>query len=93
MSGEDLGLAVDLGRQALLVAVKLSFPVLVSGLLVGMLVSILQAATQVQEQTLSFVPKMFAIVVVIFLVMPWLLSVLVEYTETLILDMGSWMAR
>ncbi len=90
MGDNDLELAVDLGRQALLVAVKLSFPLLLVGLLVGMVISILQAATQIQEQTLTFIPKMFAVVATLFILMPWLLTVLVEYTEELIRDMGRW---
>ena len=90
MDSQNLELAVDLGRQSLLVAIKLSFPLLLVGLLVGMVISILQAATQIQEQTLTFIPKMFAVVATIFLLMPWLLSVLVEYTEDLIREMGHW---
>ena len=90
MDSGDLQLAVDLGRQALMVAVKLSFPLLAVGLLVGVVISILQAATQVQEQTLTFVPKMFAIVATLFIIMPWLLTVLVEYTQELVTEMGTW---
>ncbi len=90
MGSADLELAVDLGRQALLVAVKLSLPLLLAGLLVGMFISILQAATQVQEQTLTFVPKMVAMAVALFVLMPWLLTVLVEYTRGLVADMATW---
>ena len=89
MSSGELQTAIDLGREALTVAVKITFPVLAAGLVVGMLISVLQAATQVQEQTLSIVPKMFAIVVVLFLAMPWLLTVLVEYTHGLVSGMDS----
>ena len=88
MSNDDLQLAVDLAREALTVVVKLSFPVLLVGLFVGLTVSVLQAATQVQEQTLSFVPKMFAIALVFIIIMPWLMTVLVEYTEGLVSGMG-----
>jgi flagellar biosynthetic protein FliQ len=90
MDSADLSQAVDLGRQCLVVAAKLSFPLLVVGLVVGAGVSILQAATQVHEQTLSFIPKMFAVVVTAFVLMPWLLSVLVEYTAGLVTEMGTW---
>ncbi len=90
MDSDPLALAVDLGRNALLVTIKLSFPILVVGLAVGAVISILQAATQVQDQTLNQVPKMFAIAAVIFLVMPWLLGVLAEYTVDLVRDMGGW---
>lgn len=91
MDSDTLQIAVDLGRESLLVAIKLTFPVLVVGVLTGLLISILQAATQIQEQTLSFVPKMFVMVVVLILLMPWLLTVLVEYTEDLVANMGTLM--
>jgi len=83
MDPYDIDLAVELGQQTLWVAVKLAFPILLVGLLVGVSISILQAATQIQEQTLTFIPKMFAVVVVMFVLMPWLLTVLVEFTEEL----------
>ena len=91
MDSDSLQVAVDLGRESLFLAVKLTFPMLAIGVLTGLFVSILQAATQIQEQTLSFVPKMFVIVVVLILLMPWLLMVLVEYTEDIVLNMGTLM--
>jgi flagellar biosynthesis protein FliQ len=90
MDGGDLSLAVDLGREALWVAVKLSFPVLISALIVGALISVLQAATQLQDPTLNQVPKMFAVAAVVFLMLPWILAVLAEYTHELVKDMGMW---
>jgi len=90
MDGGDLSLAVDLGREALWVAVKLSFPVLISALIVGALISVLQAATQLQDPTLNQVPKMFAVAAVVFLLLPWILAVLAEYTHELVKDMGMW---
>jgi len=90
MDGGDLSLAVDLGREALWVAVKLSFPVLISALIVGALISVLQAATQLQDPTLNQVPKMFAVAAVVFVMLPWILAVLAEYTHELVKDMGMW---
>lgn len=87
---DDVGTAVDIGRQALWVAVKLAAPLLLVGLIVGVVISILQAATQIQEQTLALIPKMFAVVVTMFVIMPWLLLVLVEYTEEIFKDMILW---
>ena len=84
----DLALAVDLGRQTLWVAVQLALPVLAAGLVVGVIISILQAATQIQEQTLTFIPKMFVAVLVLWMLMPWLLNVLKDYTLSLISNMG-----
>ena len=90
MDSGDLSLAVDLGREALWVAVKLSFPILISALIVGALISVLQAATQLQDPTLNQVPKMFAVAAVVFLMLPWILAVLAEYTHELVKDMGMW---
>jgi len=90
MDSQHLDLAVDLSREALLLAAKLSLPILLAGLVVGAVISVLQAATQVQEPTLNQVPKMFAIAAVLFLAMPWLLSTLVEYTQELVKGMGTW---
>jgi flagellar biosynthetic protein FliQ len=90
MDSNDLGLAVDLGREALWVAVKLSFPILLSALVVGAVISVLQAATQLQDQTLNQVPKMFTVAAVVFLSLPWVLSVLVDYTRDLVGGMGGW---
>ena len=90
MDSGDLSLAIDLGREALWIAVKLSLPLLLAALVVGALIGVLQAATQLQDQTLNQVPKMFAVVAVVFLMLPWMLSVLVDYTHDLVRDMGMW---
>lgn len=90
MDNSVLDLAVDAGREALFLAVKLSLPLLLSGLVVGAVISLLQAATQVQEQTLNQVPKMFAIAAVAFLTLPWMLAALAEYTTVLVTGMGTW---
>jgi flagellar biosynthetic protein FliQ len=79
--------AVDMTRRALLITLELSLPVLVAGMVVGFLVSLLQAVTQIQEQTLSFIPKMLAVAATLFLTLPWILSVLVEYTREIFLGM------
>ncbi len=80
--------AVDLAREALLLAVKLALPALLAGVLVGLLVSILQAATQVQEQSLSFVPRLLAVGVTLLLLAGWMMTTLVEYARVLYGDMG-----
>ena len=90
MDSGDLGLAVDLGREALWVAVKLSFPILLSALIVGALISVLQAATQLQDQTLNQMPKMFTVAAVVFVALPWILAALAEYTQDLVGGMGMW---
>lgn len=83
----DLSMAADVAREALWIAVKISLPVLAVGLAVGLIVSIVQAATQVQESSISFLPKMLAIVLTLTLLMPWMLSVLVEYARRLMTGM------
>jgi len=90
MDSGELGLAIDLGREALWVAVKLSFPILLSALIVGALISVLQAATQLQDQTLNQVPKMFTVAAVVFVALPWILAALAEYTQDLVSGMGMW---
>ena len=76
------------GGQALapgLIDVSGCDPLLAVGLIVGLSVSIVQAVTQIQEQTLSFIPKILAVVGTLLLLMPWMLAVIVEYTRGLLL--------
>lgn len=80
----DANEAVDIAREALLVATLVSAPALVAGMVVGLLVGLLQALTQVQDQTVAFVPKLVAMVVVIALTLPWILDRLTEYSYDLI---------
>ncbi len=76
--------AVDLGRQATNIALMLGGPVLLSALVVGLIVGLLQAATGVQEQTVSFVPKLVAVVVALSLMLPWLIEQMVQYSHDVI---------
>ena len=75
--------ALDIGREALMVALLISAPMLVGGLLVGLVLSLLQAVTQIQEQTLTFVPKIVAMAVIAALTMPWMAQKLIEYSARL----------
>ena len=72
---------VDLAREALTLMLLLSAPVLGIALVVGLAVSILQAVTQIQEQTLSFVPKILGMGMVAILVMPWLVTKIMDFSE------------
>jgi len=72
-------LAVDLVRQAVMTALLIAAPLLLTALVVGILVSLVQAVTQLQEQTLTFIPKLLALAVVFAITLPWTLSKLVEY--------------
>jgi flagellar biosynthesis protein FliQ len=69
------------GQQSLYVLLMISAPVLITVLAVGLLVSIFQAATQIHEATLSFVPKVLAVVAVLAVLGPWMLSSLVEFLQ------------
>ncbi len=75
--------AVDLMRQATQLGLLLAAPVVAVSLLVGLVVSLLQAVTQVQDQSLSFVPRLVVAAVVLLLVLPWSLERLVEYSTAL----------
>ncbi len=76
-------LVVDLARHAIFTAVLLAAPLLLTALIVGLLVSIGQALTQIQEQTISFVPKLLAVAVVFLIALPWMLQVIVRYAAEL----------
>ncbi|MDW7711422.1 MAG: flagellar biosynthesis protein FliQ [Deferrisomatales bacterium] len=80
MSPDDV---VAVGRQALEVTLLLASPLLLASLAVGILVGLMQAVTQVQEQTLTFVPKFFAVLAVFLLTLPWALGVLLRYAAEL----------
>jgi flagellar biosynthesis protein FliQ len=79
----SLDQATDLIRQTLVTALIISSPMLLIGLVVGVLVSLAQAITQIQEQTLTFVPKIVAMVASAILLMPWIGHRLIEYTSAL----------
>jgi flagellar biosynthetic protein FliQ len=73
-------------RHTLLLALIVSAPMLLIGLLVGIVVSLLQAVTQIQEQTLTFVPKIAAMVAAAILLMPWIGHRLLEYSSAMFLN-------
>lgn len=82
-------LVLQLGRDALTVAMLVSGPVLVTSLVVGVAVSIFQAVTQIQEMTLTFVPKIVAVSVVILMLGPWMLNTIAVYTTNLLVSLPS----
>ena len=69
--------------SAMELAIKIAMPMLLVGLIVGLLVSIFQAVTQIQEQTLSFIPKIAGLAVVLVVAGPWMLGQLLNWTEEL----------
>ena len=74
---------VNLATSALTLAFKVAMPMLGAGLAVGLLVSIFQAVTQIQEQTLAFIPKVIALAAILLLLGPWMLNQLLGYTADL----------
>ena len=74
---------ITIGQQALYVMLVLSAPLLLVALVVGLVVSILQAATQINEMTLSFIPKILAVFTVLVLAGPWMIKLIVDFTREL----------
>jgi len=78
-------IVLDIGRQSLLTVIKVAAPMLGLGMAAGILISLIQAATQVQDQTLSFVPKIFAVIIALFIFGPWMIRVILNYARELII--------
>lgn len=74
---------MTIGQQALEVTILVSAPLLIAALAIGLLVSIFQAATQINEMTLSFIPKLLVVFVVLVVAGPWMLTVMMDYTKRL----------
>lgn len=81
--------AVMLVNSMLLTAAKIAAPFLLAALIVGLLISIIQVATQIQEMTLTFIPKIIVAVAIIIIFGSWMMSELVEYAKSTILQAGS----
>lgn len=75
--------AVELMRAALVISLLTGAPALLTAIVVGLVVSLLQAVTQLQDQTLSFVPKIIAMMLVMLYTLPWVLNAIVEYSHEL----------
>jgi flagellar biosynthesis protein FliQ len=85
---EDI--VLSLGRDAIWTTVLLASPLLISALVVGLVVSIIQAVTQINEATLTFIPKMLAIVVVLIIMAPWMTQMLTSYTTELFTNLPNY---
>jgi flagellar biosynthesis protein FliQ len=77
----ETGAAIDLIREALIGALIIGTPVLLAGMVTGLIIGLLQALTQIQDQTVSFVPKILAMALVMMVCMPWLIDKMVEITR------------
>lgn len=76
--------AVDLGREGITIALIIGAPVLVVGMVVGLVIGLFQALTQVQDQTIAFVPKILAMLVALSFCLPWLIEKMMQYASDLI---------
>jgi flagellar biosynthetic protein FliQ len=74
---------ISIATQAMNLAFKVAMPLLMAGLVVGLIVSVFQAVTQIQEQTLAFIPKIVAIALVLVILGPWMLGQVLTYTNDL----------
>jgi len=74
-------MVLDLGRQALVTTLMVAGPMLAAALLIGLLVSVFQAVTQINEMTMTFVPKIVGILVVGLVTLPWVLQVMLSFTR------------
>ncbi|EDJ9798098.1 flagellar export apparatus protein FliQ [Campylobacter jejuni] len=80
----DESTLVALGVQTFKITLLLSFPMLLAGLIAGLVISIFQATTQINEMTLSFVPKIILVVVILIFLMPWMTTTMIDFTENIL---------
>jgi flagellar biosynthetic protein FliQ len=90
MSDTDV---TQIAVQTMTLAAKVAAPILLTALLVGFLISLFQAATQIQEQTLSFVPKMIAVAIALLVTGNWVLAQLVDFTHQLFAELPALLGR
>lgn len=79
----DQAMALDIGREALLIALTVAAPILVTGIVVGLAISLFQTITQLQDQTFSIVPKIVAMLGAAIFFIPWIAARLLEYSQTM----------
>jgi flagellar biosynthetic protein FliQ len=85
----DAATAIDLCRSTLLAAVVIAAPMLIVGMAAGLFVGLMQALTQIQDQTVAFVPKILAMAAVLVACLPWLVVRMVDFTRTVFENAGS----
>jgi len=81
---------IGFARQAIELTLTIALPLLGIGMAVGIFVSVLQAATQIQEMTLTFVPKIISIFIALMLFFPWIMDKMISYTRDLFLNFPNW---
>lgn len=80
----DESTLVALGVQTFKITLLLSLPMLLAGLIAGLVINIFQATTQINEMTLSFVPKIILVVVILIFLMPWMTTTMIDFTENIL---------
>ena len=85
----DTSTVLDLGREGLLIMLEVSGPVMLTAVVVGLVISIGQAVTQIQGQTISFIPKIVMMVLAILYTLPWVTALMMEYSTNLIREIPS----
>jgi flagellar biosynthetic protein FliQ len=80
---------IALGKEALTTAVLIAAPMLVSGLVIGLAVGIFQAVTQIQEMTLTFIPKILVVIIALMIFLPWMLNVLTSFALNVFNSIGT----
>lgn len=80
---------LDIGRQAIETILLISAPMLLSGLVVGLLVSIFQAATQINEQTMTFIPKIVAVFLALLIFAPWMIKIMLSFTTNILQNIAT----
>jgi len=83
-------LVIKIMLDALKVAILLAAPVLIFGLVAGLIISMLQAVTQIHEMTLAFIPKIIAVIIAIVIFFPWMLNVIVDFTRNLFTNLPTY---
>lgn len=86
-------LAIDMLVHALQLALLIAAPMLGFGLVIGLLISIFQSVTQIQEMTLTFIPKIIGVVVAVMIFAPWMLDKLMSYTINLFMNLGQYVGK
>ncbi|MFH2049460.1 MAG: flagellar biosynthesis protein FliQ [bacterium] len=77
----DTQMVVAIGREALSVTLMIAGPMLLFGLIIGLVISVFQAITQINEMTLTFVPKILAIALALLIFMPWMINIATDFTR------------
>ncbi len=85
----DEKMILDLYSQAMTVTLLVSAPMMLVAMIIGLVIAVFQATTQINEATLTFVPKLFAVFITMLVLGPWILQVLVEYTEGVFLSINT----